>query len=162
MALKVELKPGERIIIGDSIITNDNQRTRLFIEGQAPILREKDILTPATADTPAKRVYLAVQIMYLSSEVEKIKENYFTLVNDIVKAAPSTIPYVTGISNSIISGAFYKALKEARKLIEYEGTLIGHVQAGSAGLSENEPGGGISEGAGSQSADEGRGSSSTD
>ena len=26
MALKVELKPGERIIIGDSVITNDNQR----------------------------------------------------------------------------------------------------------------------------------------
>lgn len=137
MALKVELKPGERIIIGDSVITNDSQRTRLFIEGKAPILREKDILTPATADTPAKRVYLAVQLMYLSSEVEKIQENYFTLVNDIVKAAPSTIPYVTRISNAIISGAFYKALKEARKLIEYERTLIGHVQAGSAGISED-------------------------
>ncbi len=54
MALKVELKPGERIIVGDSIITNDNQRTRLFIEGQAPILREKDILTPATADLAGK------------------------------------------------------------------------------------------------------------
>ena len=156
MALKVELKPGERIIIGDSVITNDNQRTRLFIEGQAPILREKDILTPATADTPAKRVYLAVQLMYLSTDLEKIQENYFTLVNDIVKAAPSTIPYVTRISNAILTGAFYKALKEARKLIEYEGTLIGHVQTGGAGLPENEPGGGLPEGTGSESADESR------
>ena len=33
MALKVELKPGERIILGNCIVTNDNQRTRLFIEG---------------------------------------------------------------------------------------------------------------------------------
>ncbi|MBN9671412.1 flagellar biosynthesis repressor FlbT [Roseibium aggregatum] len=156
MALKVELKPGERIIIGDSVITNDNQRTRLFIEGQAPILREKDILTPATADTPAKRIYLAVQLMYLSNDMEKIQENYFTLVNDIVKAAPSTIPYVTRISNAILAGAFYKALKEARKLIEYEGKLIGHVQAGSTGLPESEPGGGVTEGAGSESADESR------
>ncbi|MBO6755874.1 MAG: flagellar biosynthesis repressor FlbT [Roseibium sp.] len=162
MALKVELKPGERIIIGDSVITNDNQRTRLFIEGQAPILREKDILTPTTADTPAKRVYLAVQLMYLSKDVEKIQENYFTLVNDIVRAAPSTIPYVTRISNSIINGAFYKALKEAKKLIEYEGTLIGHVQTGSAGLPENEPGGGVAEGAGSESSDEGRSKASAD
>ncbi len=162
MALKVELKPGERIIIGDSVITNDNQRTRLFIEGQAPILREKDILTPATADTPAKRVYLAVQLMYLSSEVDKIQENYFTLVNDIVKAAPSTIPYVTRISNSIIGGAFYKALKEARKLIEYERTLIGHVQTGSAGLPENEPGGGVAEGVGSDPSDEGSSTASAD
>jgi len=162
MALKVELKPGERIIIGDSVITNDNQRTRLFIEGQAPILREKDILTPATADTPAKRIYLAVQLMYLSKDVEKIQENYFTLVNEIVKAAPSTIPYVTRISNAIIAGAFYKALKEARKLIEYEGKLIGHVQTGSTGLPESEPGGGVTEGAGSEPADESRSPASID
>ncbi|NVK34189.1 MAG: flagellar biosynthesis repressor FlbT [Rhodobacteraceae bacterium] len=162
MALKVELKPGERIIIGESVITNDSQRTRLFIEGKAAILREKDILTTDTANTPAKRVYLAVQLMYLSSDVEKIQENYFTLVNDIVKAAPSTIPYVTKISNAIITGAFYKALKEARKLIEYEGTLIGHVQTGGAGLPENEPSGGFAEGAGSNSTDEGSSTPSAD
>ncbi|SUB01728.1 flagellar biosynthesis repressor FlbT [Pannonibacter phragmitetus] len=147
MALKVELKPGERIIVGDSIITNDNQRTRLFIEGQAPILREKDILTPATADSPAKRIYLAVQLMYLSKDIEKIEDNYFSLVNDIILAAPSTIPYITKISNSILAGAFYKALKDAKKLIEYERTLIGHVQAGSASVPEDEPGSGFPEGA---------------
>lgn len=155
MALKVELKPGERIIVGDSVITNDNQRTRLFIEGQAPILREKDILTPATADTPAKRIYLAVQLMYLSADIEKIKDDYFTLVNDIIRAAPSTIPYVTKVSNSILGGAFYKALKEAKRLIEYERTLISHVQAGSAGLPENKPGGRFPAGAGSDDPDEG-------
>ncbi|MCY1705708.1 flagellar biosynthesis repressor FlbT [Pannonibacter sp. SL95] len=155
MALKVELKPGERIIVGDSVITNDNQRTRLFIEGQAPILREKDILTPATADTPAKRIYLAVQLMYLSADIEKIKDDYFTLVNDIIRAAPSTIPYVTKVSNSILGGAFYKALKEAKRLIEYERTLISHVQAGSAGLPEDKPGGRFPAGAGSDDPDEG-------
>ena len=64
MALKVELKPGERIILGECVITNDDQRTRLLIEGKAPILREKDIMTPRRADTPAKRIYLAVQLMY--------------------------------------------------------------------------------------------------
>ena len=47
MALKVELKPGERIIIGNCVITNTDQRSRLLIEGEkVPILREKDILTP--------------------------------------------------------------------------------------------------------------------
>lgn len=162
MALKVELKPGERIIIGESVITNDSQRTRLFIEGKAPILREKDILTAETANTPAKRVYLAVQLMYLSADLDKIQENYFTLVNDIVKAAPSTIPYVTKISNAIITGAFYKALKEARKLIEYEGTLIGHVQTSSASLPEDQPGGGLPQGAGSDSTDESSSPSPTD
>ena len=42
MALKVELKPGERILIGESVITNGDQRARFLIDGTAPILRERD------------------------------------------------------------------------------------------------------------------------
>ena len=66
MALKVELRPHERIIVGNCVITNTDQRARLLIDGDnVPILRERDILTPETADTPAKLVYLAVQLMYI-------------------------------------------------------------------------------------------------
>ena len=36
MGLKVELKPGERIILGECVITNADQRTRLLIEGASP------------------------------------------------------------------------------------------------------------------------------
>ena len=53
MALKVELKPHEKIIVGSCVITNTDQRAKFLIEGERlPVLREKDILTPATADTP--------------------------------------------------------------------------------------------------------------
>ena len=31
MSLKVELKPGERLLVGNCVITNSDQRTRLFI-----------------------------------------------------------------------------------------------------------------------------------
>ncbi len=134
MALKVELKPGERIIIGESVITNDNQRTRLFIEGDAPILREKDVLTPETANTPAKRIYLAVQLMYLSKDPSKIHKDFFQLVNDIITAAPSTLPYINAISSNILRNSLYKALKDAKKLIAYEKELIGHVQPRSPDL----------------------------
>ena len=41
MPLKIELKPHESIIIGESLITNDGERTRFYIEGNVPILREK-------------------------------------------------------------------------------------------------------------------------
>ncbi len=58
MALKVELKPGEKFISRDSVIVNDDQRTRLTIEGEAPILREKDIMTIEGADTPCKKIYI--------------------------------------------------------------------------------------------------------
>jgi|SRR5690606_17282758 flagellar protein FlbT len=127
MALKVELKPGERFILGDSVITNDDQRTRLFIEGDAPILREKDILRLDDADTPCKKIYLMLQMMYLSKDPTQHHELYFQLVNDVMAAAPSTTPILNSINNKILTGEMYKALKEARKLIEYERGLIQNV-----------------------------------
>ncbi|MEA2906566.1 MAG: flagellar biosynthesis repressor protein FlbT [Alphaproteobacteria bacterium] len=133
MALKVELKPGERIILGECVITNDDQRTRLTVEGQVPILREKDILTTKLADTPAKRVYLAVQLMYTSKDPREHYDVYFALVRDIMKAAPSAWPLIEGINNHILTGEMYKALKDAKKLIAYEEELINHAKRG-AGL----------------------------
>ncbi|KFC67127.1 Flagellar protein FlbT [Bosea sp. LC85] len=124
MALKVELKPNERIIIGQVVIRNDEQRTRFFIEGEAPILREKDILTAASADTPAKKIYLAIQLMYLAQDPTHEHETYFALVRDFMKAAPSSLPHMTEINNRILSGDLYKALKAAKQLIAYEAELI--------------------------------------
>lgn len=137
MALKVELKPGEKLIVGNCVITNSDQRTRLFIEGMAPILREKDILSPTTADTPAKAVYLAIQIMYVEGDVEKLTKSYFELINEMVRAAPSTLTFVDAINNEILTGDLYKALKAAKKLIEYEGELLANAQSGGARLSED-------------------------
>lgn len=155
MALKIELKPGERFILGSSVITNGDHRTRLFISGEAPILREKDILTKETADTPAKRVYLVVQLMYLDQKATPHQDLYFELVKDILQAAPSTFPIIDRINNKILTGSLYHALKDARALIDYEQELIGHVQSGGLGLPKNEPSGGEPAGSGSDSADEG-------
>jgi flagellar protein FlbT len=140
LALKVELKPGEKLLVGNCIITNSDQRTRLFIEGQAPILREKDILTPTTANTPAKRVYLAVQIMYIENNTDVLRREYFSLINDIVTAAPSSMAIVDRINNDILTGALYKALKSAKQLIQYEQDLIANAAARGASLSADDQG----------------------
>ena len=131
MALKVELKPGERILIGECVVTNSEQRTRLLIEGSAPILRQKDIMTPEQANTPAKRIYLAVQLMYTSREPQRHHELYFSLVRDIVQAAPSTWALIEAINNHILTGEMYKALKDTKKLIAYEEGLLRHAKRGS-------------------------------
>lgn len=128
MTLKVELKPGERLIVGDCVITNTQHRTRLLIDGSMPILREKDILTAETADTPAKRIYLAVQLMYLARDPRDHHATYFALVRDILGAAPSAWRYIETINNHILTGQLYKALKETRKLIAYERELIEHAK----------------------------------
>lgn len=128
MALRVEIKPGERIIVGDSVITNQGPRARLLIEGQAPILREKDILRPEDADTPCKRIYLTVQLMYLAADPKQHFRAYFDLIGDVQRAAPSTMSRIDRINNQILTGAYYKAMKEAKALIAYEQDLMDHAR----------------------------------
>ncbi len=135
MALKVELKPGEKIIIGKVAIRNGEQRARFFIEGQAPILREKDILNADSADSPAKCIYFAVQLMYIEGSISKHHDLYFQFVKDFVQAAPSSTVIVAEINNRILSGDYYKALKAAKELVAYEQKLISSLTT-SGGVNE--------------------------
>ncbi|ODT64744.1 MAG: flagellar biosynthesis repressor FlbT [Pelagibacterium sp. SCN 63-23] len=134
MALKVELKPGERLLIGNCVVTNSDQRTRLFIDGNAPILREKDILTAETADTPAKRLYLAIQLMYIDESSDRARESYLDLSKEFRAAVPSSAPIIDQINNEILTGSLYKALKAAQRLIEYEQDLLSHASARRSGV----------------------------
>src|SRR3979490_2403818 len=139
MALKVELKPNERIIIGACVVTNTDQRARLLTKGDnTPTLREKDILTPETADTPAKLVYLSVQLMYLSPDPMALRPTYFSLVRDILAAMPRGWPYIEGINNHILNGDLYHALKESKKPIGHEETLIAHAKSLQASRADGE------------------------
>jgi flagellar protein FlbT len=127
MALIIDLKPQERIIIGNALITNDASRARLHIEGEAPILREKDIMKDADATSPCKRIYFTIQLMYLSTEPEKIHELYFKQIHEVQNAAPSTATFFMKINDHILNNQYYKALKEAKNLMEHERELIGSV-----------------------------------
>jgi len=124
MALIIDLKPSERIIIGEAVITNDKTRTRLHIEGDAPILREKDILREEDATTPCKRVYIMVQLMYLSANAETFHADYFKMIKEIQDAAPSTSLFFMKVNDFIYEGKYYKALKATSNLIEHEQELM--------------------------------------
>lgn len=124
MALKVVLKPFERIIIGKSLITNSETRTTFLIDGEAPILREKDILTAETANTPVKRLYLCIQMMYLENDIPKYQDLYMDFVKDLLEAVPSFRKSIETASKLILSGSLYNSLKEIRKLIKREAELL--------------------------------------
>lgn len=126
MALVIDLKPGEKILIGEAVITNDSQRTRLHIAGNTPIMRTKDVMQEDQATSPCKIIYFMVQGMYLSSRPEDHHKAYFASVNEIQKASPSSSIFFMQINDHIISGAYYKALKVAKELIEHERELIEH------------------------------------
>lgn len=124
MPLRVELKPFERIIIGKSVITNSETRTAFLIDGDAPILREKDILTSETANSPAKRIYLCVQMMYLEDDIQAYQDLYLGFIKELIEAVPSFRDQIEVVSNLILSGQLYKGLRELRSLIKREDELL--------------------------------------
>jgi flagellar protein FlbT len=143
MALKITLKPHEKLIIGGAVIENGGARSVFLVENDVPLLREKDIMSLKEADSPCKRIYFAIQLMYVDEKNLVEHHNaYWKLVRDVVNAAPSTLALIDQISDNILNGRYYQALKLTQKLIEYEQEVMNHVRHSTGSLpdgAENDP-----------------------
>jgi flagellar biosynthesis repressor protein FlbT len=121
MALKVNLKPHERLIIGGAVISNGNLKAEMIVENNVPVLRDKDVMREGQADTPCKKIYFIIQLMYIDDSKLIEKHNlYWTLVKDLVEAAPSTGQVLAEMNECVVNKKYYPALKLAKKLIKYE------------------------------------------
>lgn len=118
------------MILGGAVITNGNSMgCHLIIENKVPILREKDILNENDANSPCRQLYFIVQLMYIDEENLVLhQKKYWDLVKELLKAAPSKVGIVDHISEEIVSGRYYQALKLSQKLIDYEQEVISRVQ----------------------------------
>lgn len=122
MALKITLKAGERMILGGAVVTNANSGScDLVIDNKVPILRQKDIMTEERADSPCRRLYFVIQLMYIDEDnLADYQVRYWELVRELVRAAPSTVALIEDISRQILDRRYYQALKLTKRLIEYE------------------------------------------
>jgi flagellar protein FlbT len=128
MPLKITLKPKERMILGGAVVTNGNSNANLIIENKVPVLRQKDIMTEKKADSPCRRLYFVIQLMYIDEEnLIMHHNNYWKMVQDIVKAAPSVVGLIDQISENILANNYYRALKLGKKLIDYEQEVVKRV-----------------------------------
>jgi len=143
MSLKISLKPRERLIIGGAVLQNTGGRCDLLVENTVPILREKDIIREQDADSPCKRIYFTIQLMYVDEKNLVEHHNaYWTLIRDVVNAAPSTLGLIDQISDNILNGRYYQALKLTRTLIEYEQEVMNNVRNSTGSIpddAENDP-----------------------
>jgi flagellar biosynthesis repressor protein FlbT len=133
MALKISLKPGEKFVVNGAVITNGDRRASLIIQNRVSILREKDILQASDANTPARRIYFPIMLMYLDDEtssqyydefVERMTEFMGALENPQVKTL------CLSISRDVMTGNFYRALMTCKKLFEYEKERLQYVPDG--------------------------------
>ena len=129
MAFRLTLKPHERAVIDGAVIRNGNHRTVLLVENEVPILREGDILSPREVHTPADRVVLAIQLMYVEpAQRDSIRVTYDTLIQDLRDAAPSLGADLDAVHEHVSAGRFYQALRAARQLRQDERRILGHVR----------------------------------
>ena len=127
MPLRVELGPGERVYIGRTLVTNGKYRASLHLEGKEPILKQKDIIDPADADTACKRIYVAITEGYLSDNPVMHDHTCFELVKQVAAVAPSLRAMLGEVSKHVLAREHYTALKLCKHLIEHEAALIGAV-----------------------------------
>lgn len=130
MPLKLSLKPGEKFVLNGAVVQNGDRRAALILQNKASVLREKDIMQPDEAVTPARRIYFPVMMMYLDeSEAPKLYDEFARRVTEFmgVVRQPEVLADCVDASRLVMAREYYKALMACRKLIEYEDEVLGHV-----------------------------------
>jgi flagellar biosynthesis repressor protein FlbT len=123
MPLKLSLKPGEKFVLNGAVLTNGDKRASLVIQNKACVLREKDIMQPSEATTPARRIYVPIMMMYLDEDATEQYYNEFALrMTEFMGAVHNRqmLASCIEISRDVMSGAYYKALIACRKLFDFE------------------------------------------
>lgn len=125
MSLTINLKPHERLIVNGVVLQNTAFAVKLLVHNEAALLREKDIITEEGANTPARRVYYAIQCRYLFPDKASL---YLPLIyrflEEFAEAAPSASRLVEEIRSQIDGGLLYQALKSAKRLIAREREIL--------------------------------------
>ncbi|MEE7456143.1 flagellar protein FlbT [Methylorubrum populi] len=132
MALRIELKPQERLIINGALIRNGDRRSTFVIENQCKFLRESEILTESEADTAAKRLCVTLQFIYLADNPPEAEDLFVRQATEIMKASPSMGPFILAIQDELSARQYHRAIKRGRELIAYERQLLDHLAQSTA------------------------------
>jgi flagellar protein FlbT len=126
----LSLKPGERFVLNGAVVQNGDRRGVLVLQNKASVLREKDILQQEDANTPARRIYFPVMMMYLDEPGAGRYYDEFVLrlteFMGVIRNA-DILAECVNISKFCMEREYYKALMLCRKLIEYEDERLGNV-----------------------------------
>ena len=116
MTLKLTLKPGEGVLIGNSRIeVLARGMSTLLISGDAPVLRAEFAIDPSdVVDTPT-RLRQVLQKMYLGGDMAAHHDEYFDLARRLLMDSPTALDWITGINKCLVVGDVYKAIKLAKE-----------------------------------------------
>lgn len=126
MALRLTLKPNEKIVINGCVIRNADRRQTLTIENYADVVRGVDLLDEHEAATPVKKVYFFIQSALLRPEIRK------DLMPIIQKHLADLVPifnqqiagHIFEAANHVSARNYYKAMRALREVMRYEDELL--------------------------------------
>src|SRR5271168_2750477 len=120
MPLRFDLGPFEKLFIGKSVLTNNGDRTMFIVEGETPILRARDVLTPERAVNAVEKLYRCVQQMYLEEDTQKYQGSYLAPAAQTISEFPACYAEIEAADQLIKCAQHYKAFKSLKKLIAQE------------------------------------------
>lgn len=129
MPLRIRLKPDEKIVVNGAVLSVAGERaSTLVLHNTASVLRGKDILLPEDADTPVKRIYLAVQMLYMDPDgAEAYGPEFRDRLNDVLQVLQTqhVIDQIETVRELVEAGSYYAAMSALRDVLKFEERLLG-------------------------------------
>ena len=141
--LVLELRQGEVMIVNGAPI-RFRTKSRIELTAKARFLFGKQIMPPDQADTPARRIYFALQSAYIGDEEERARG--LVQARELVAAFKGAT--TSALAREILDNALaaaeaddcYQALKLTRRIIRHEDSVLGReppeARAGTARVPE--------------------------
>jgi flagellar protein FlbT len=137
--LVLELRQGDLMVVNGAPIRFRN-RARIELTAKARFLFGKQLMTPETASSPARRIYFALQTAYIGDEDER--EAGLTVARRLISEfqAATTSTLARDLLDRALSAAeadeCYQALKLVRRVMRHEDVVLGIAPA-TAGVAED-------------------------
>jgi flagellar biosynthesis repressor protein FlbT len=128
--LVLELRQGEVMIVNGAPI-RFRTKSRIELTAHARFLFGKQIMQPEQVDSPARRIYFALQSAYIGVDEERARglATARKLIEDFKDVTTSDL--ACEILDRAMAAAdaddCYQALKLARRIIRHEDTVLGRV-----------------------------------
>ncbi|SLN66792.1 flagellar biosynthesis repressor FlbT [Limimaricola soesokkakensis] len=132
MALKLTLKPDERIVVNGCMMRNSSRRVVLTIESHADVVRGHELLDEDAPVTPVTRVYYLVQNALIHS---KLRDDLVPIIQREMANLATTfghpsLGHIFEAANYVSVGDYYKAMRALRPVLEHEAKLFDHISSG--------------------------------
>jgi flagellar protein FlbT len=115
--LKFSLRPGEKVIVNGAVIGRGEEPGTFYLYNKAHFLRGREVMKEELADTIEKKLYLAIQLLYLFPEDTAETRTKFDAVLEQARVArPEKTAEFDQVARLVQGGDHYRALKQTARL----------------------------------------------